>query len=418
MRHLPLILLCLSCGASLTSGAEWPGWRGPTSNGVAAPGNYPVKWSASENVAWSASLPGAAGSTPCVTGDWILLTCPRDGANTVLCFNRQGELQWTTPVGRDAGGKHKKGSGANPSPTTNGKLVFAYFKSGDLAALDLQGKIVWQTNLQEKFGPNDLWWDLGTSPVLTSRHLLVAVMQTAGSYVAAFDPATGDLAWKVDRNLGAPEEAGQAYSTPVVFQHNGQEQFVLVGADHVTCHAAADGHELWRVSGLNPEQNKFFRSIAGPVVSDGMVIAPYSRGDTVTGIRLGGSGDVTKSHVVWHKTGTGSDVPTPAAANGRFYLVRDKAALVECRDVATGEVVWTRELPKNRNAFSASPLLAGGRLYCTREDGTTFVLEASSGTLESENALAEEEFTVATPVAVDGQLLLRTFKRLYAIGSR
>ncbi|MFV0445041.1 MAG: PQQ-binding-like beta-propeller repeat protein [Planctomycetaceae bacterium] len=400
---------------SWVSAAEWPGWRGPASNGLAADGAFPVEWSATDKVAWSVDLPGAAGSTPCVTGNHIFLTGPKEGHNAVFCFSRQGQLQWETFVGQDAGGKHKKGSGSNPSPLTDGEQVYVYYKSGDLAALDLKGKIVWQTNLQQRFGPNDLWWDLGSSPVLTSKHLVVTVMQTENSYLAAFDPRSGELVWKIDRNLGAPEEAAQSYSTPVVCTHDGQEQLVVVGADHVTCHSTADGHELWRVGGLNPEQNKFFRSIAGPVVSDGIVIAPYARGDSVTGIRLGGTGDVTQSHVLWQLHDAGSDVPTPAAANGRFYICRDKAAQVVCRDVKTGDVIWTQQLAKNRNAFSASPILAGGHLYCTREDGVTFVLDAESGSLVGENRLAEE-FTVATPVFVEGQILIRTFERLYCIG--
>lgn len=395
----------------------WPGWRGPTSNGVAPPGEYPTQWTAEENIAWKIDLPGAAGSTPAVTDQQIFVTCPKDGKNMVLGFDRGGKLQWETPVGDDAGGKHKKGSGANPSPTTDGQRVYVYFKSGDLAALDFSGKVLWHTNLQKKYGENTLWWDLGTSPVLTSRHLVVTVMQTENSYVAAFDPATGELAWKVDRNLGAPEEAAQSYSTPVVFEHNGQEQIVIVGADHVTCHAAADGHELWRVGGLNPSQNMYFRSIAGPVVCDGLVIAPYARGDSITAIRLGGSGDVTSTHIAWQlQEAAGADVPTPAAVKGRLYVLRDKGAEVVCRDVATGNVIWTRALPKNRNSYSTSPILANGRLYCTREDGMTFVVNAASGELEHENPLGGE-FTVATPVPVDGQILLRTFERLYCIGA-
>lgn len=404
-------------GTSLAVAGDWPGWRGPTSNGVAAPGEYPIQWSAENNIAWKVELPAAGSSTPCVTGEQILFTGPNEGRNMVFCLSRDGQAQWETPIGTDVPGKNKKGSGSNPSPTTNGKLVFVYFKSGDLAAVDLAGVIVWQTNLQQRFGKDDLWWDLGTSPVLTAKHLVVTVMQTEHSYIAAFDPATGDLAWKVDRNLGASQEAAQAYSTPVVVNHNGEEQLVIVGADHVTCHSAADGHELWRVGGLNPTQNNFFRSIAGPVVSDGIVIAPYSRGDTVTGIRLGGSGDVLNSQVLYHKTDFGSDVPTPAAVNGRFYLCRDKAGQVDCCNVATGEIVWSQPLEKNRNGFSASPILAGGRVYCTREDGVTFVLDAETGKIESQNELAGE-FTVSTPVAVDGQILIRTFERLYCIGKQ
>lgn len=413
------ILCCLAALGMASSlpvhAATWPGWRGPSSQGVAPEGTYPIRWTESENVAWKAALPGAAGSTPAVTADRIFVTSPKEGQNALLCFSRGGELLWETTIGAERPGKHKKGSGANPSPTTDGQRVYVYFKSGDLAAVDFQGNIVWRTNLQQRFGPDDLWWDLGTSPVLTSRHLVVAVMQTENSYLAAFDPVSGDLAWKVDRNLGAPEEAAQSYSTPVVVEHNGQEQIVVLGADHCTCHAAEDGRELWRVGGLNPTQNHYFRSIAGPVVCDGVVIAPYARGETVTGIRLGGSGDVSRSHVLWHLNDAGADVPTPAAANGRFYVLRDKAGEVVCRDVDTAEVVWSRSLPRNRNSYSASPILAGGRLYCTREDGVTFVLNAATGEIEAENPLGDE-FTVASPVCLDGQILLRTFEHLYCIG--
>lgn len=409
------LIACLLFIALPASAGDWPAWRGPSAQGVAPAGNYPVRWTADDGVAWSVPLPGAAGSTPVVTPQAIYLTTPKDGQNTLLCFSRQGKLQWETALGTERPGKHKKGSGTNPSPLTDGTRIYAYFKSGDLAAVDRNGSVVWQTNLQKRFGPDDLWWDLGSSPVLTSKHLVVAVMQTDNSYIAAFDPASGELAWKVDRNLGAPEEAGQSYSTPAVVQHNGQEQLVLVGGDHVTCHSATDGRELWRVGGLNPEGNKYFRSIAGPVVWQDVVIAPYARGDTVTGIRLGGSGDVTTSHVLWQLNDAGADVPTPAAANGRFYVLRDKGATVVCRDAGTGAEIWSRALPRNRNSYSSSPTLAGGRLYCTREDGVTFVLNADTGAIEAENPL-HEEFTAATPVAVDGQLLIRTFERLYCIG--
>ena len=410
-----ILLVFLTTTFGLAEG--WPGWRGPTFNGVAEVGDYPANWSAEEGVDWQVDLPGAAGSTPCVTAERIVLTGTQDGKNAIWGYSRRGELRWEAFAGVDAGGKHKKGSGANPSPTTASDRVFAYFKSGDLAAVSLEnGEVLWQTNLQDRFGPSDLWWDLGTSPVLTSRHVVVTVMQSEGSYLAAFDPASGDLVWKVDRNLGAPEEAAQSYSTPVVIHHNGEEQIVVVGADHVTCHRASDGEELWRVGGLNPEQNKFFRSIAGPVVENGIVVAPYARGNSVTGIRLGGNGDVTDSHVVWQLTDTGADVPTPAAMNGRFYLCRDKSARVECRDVATGAMIWEQQLPKNRNAFSASPVLGCGRIYCTREDGVTFVLNAESGAVEAENAL-NGEFTVASPVLVDGQVLIRSFERLYCFGT-
>ena len=149
------------------------------------------------------------------------------------------------------------------------------------------------------------------------------------------------------------------------------------------------------------------------MVSDGTVIAPYGRGETLIAIKMGGKGDVTKSNTLWRETGNSPDVPTPAAANGRVYVLSDKG-LLRAIDIATGKVVSSLEFEKNRRGFSASPILAGGHLYCTREDGVTFVVKAGE-TLElvATNELGED--TVATPVFVDGKIYLRTYSGLYCV---
>ncbi len=421
--RLPLLLCLVLCASPLAAG-EWPSWRGPAGNGIAEGPNYPTQWSATENVKWKLPLPGAAGSTPVVTGSLIALTCAerdaqdQNGKNKVWGLSRDGKQIWNTEVGNEKPGKHKKGSGCNPSPVTDGQHVFVYFKSGDFAALDLTGKIVWHKNLQTEYGPDTLWWDLGSSPVLTEKHVVITVMQSgpSPSYLAAFDKATGNVVWKVLRELGAPEEAAQSYSTPVVTTFNGQETLVTVGADFVTAHSAADGQELWRVGSLNPEQNKYFRSIASAAVADGMVVAPYSRGEMLYGIKLGGSGDVTKTHVAWEKKGISADVPTPIAIDGQAFVLTDKGVLA-CLSAATGDVVWESQLEKSRHAFSASPILAGGNLYAIREDGRTFVAEAGTAFKHlSTNSLGDDVTVVATPVFVDGQILIRTFEGLYCIG--
>ncbi len=420
----PLLLCLVLLTTALTAG-EWPSWRGPNGNGIAVGETYPTQWSATEHVKWKTPLPGSAGSTPVVTGSLIALTCAerddkdQNGKNKVWGLNREtGEVLWKTEVGDEKPGKHKKGSGCNPSPVTDGKHLFVYFKSGDFAALDLTGKIVWHKNLQKEYGEDTLWWDLGSSPVLTEKHVVITVMQSppSPSYIAAFNKENGEVVWKVLREMGAPEEAAQSYSTPVVTTFKGQETLVNVGADFVTAHAAVDGKELWRVGSLNPEVNKYNRSIASAVVADGMVIAPYSRGGMLHGIEMGGTGDVTKSHVIWSKPGVSADVPTPIAVDAVAYVLTDKGVLA-CLNTTDGEVVWQSELEKNRHAYSASPILAGGHLYAIREDGKTFVAEAGAAfKLVAQNSLGEGQTVVATPVFVDGQILIRTFEGLYCIG--
>ena len=416
MRLFASLCLIAALASPLLAG-DWPNWRGPGYNGVASGTGYPTEWSATKNVAWKVQLPGKGSSTPVVWGQHIFLTSGSgaDGKNTLLAFNRDGKELWRVLIGSERAGKSKKASGSNPSCVTDGEHVFAYFKSGDLACVDFKGKIVWQTNLQAKYGEDTLWWDLGTSPVLTKAHCVVTVMQTGPSYLAAFEKATGKVAWKEDRNLGAPEEAAQSYSTPVVLNDKGKETLVVLGADHVTAHDAANGKELWRVGGLNPTGHKYFRSIASAVVHNGIVVAPYARTETVTAIKLGGNGDVTASHVAWTMKGNGSDVPTPAAADGKVYVLNDRGVL-SCLEIATGKEIWSGQAEKNRGNFSSSPTLADGKIYITREDGKTFVLaQGDEFKVLAANELDETQ-TVATPVFVDGKILIRTDTHLYCIG--
>lgn len=414
-----ITLICFFTSVVALEANDWTNWRGPAGDGTVAKGKFPVEWSAKKNLAWAVELPSRAGSTPVVTSGKIILTATIDSENGVLCFDQTGKELWRQTLGNVKAGKHKKASGSNPSPVTDGKHVYVYYKSGDFAALNLQGKIVWQKNLQQAYGEDTLWWDLGTSPVLTKQHVIVACMQSlpSPSYLAAFDKTTGEEAWRVERETGAPEEAAQSYSTPVVTEFEGEEQIVVLGADFVTCHSAQNGKELWKVGTLNPEQERYFRSIASPVITNGIVIAPYARGNTLTAIKMGGKGDVTKSHVLWTKRGLSSDVPTPAAKNGKVFVCTDKGT-VACLNAKSGKELWQTQTPKHRLKFSASPVLAGDLLYLLREDATCFVVSTEEKKVVATNALGDDEFVVSTPVLTNGQILVRTFEHLYSIGGK
>ncbi len=406
-----LVLTGLIAAGALAD--NWSHWRGPGSAGVGPDGTFPTKWSKTENVVWKVDLPGRGSSTPIVWEDYIFVTCGSDANNALLCFDRQGNKRWEKTFGRERAGKNRKASGSNPSPVTDGQRVWVYFKSGDFACVDFDGNVVWQKNLQADYGEDTLWWDLGTSPVLTKEFVVVACMQEGPSYLAGFDRQSGEVVWKVDRLFNTPIESDQSYTTPVVLSEGGEETIIVLGADHVTAHDATSGEELWRV-GLNPKQGENFRSIASPVVIDELLIAPYARGDTLTAIRLGGRGDVTGSHVAWVQEDAASDVPTPAVADGKIYVCRDRGEVL-CLDAQTGEKLWGQRMERNRTAYSSSPMLAGGHLYVTREDGKTFVLDVNNGgKLVATNELDEQ--TVATPVFADGKILIRTMESLYCIG--
>jgi outer membrane protein assembly factor BamB len=379
---------------------DWMEWRGPTANGVSGAKNVPVKWTNEENVRWKLALPNGSGATPIVHGGKIYLTGVKDGKNIVFCVGMDGKQQWEVALGDSESPKHRqKGSASHPSPATDGERLYVYYRSGEFACLDMMGKMLWRKNLQELYGEDTLYWDLGTSPALTKDYVLVATLHDPPSYVVAFEKATGDVAWKLERNLPAPRESHQSYSTPIVLVEDGVEKFYLLGSDHVTAHMVSDGTEIWRVGGFNPGQATNFRSIASPVLSAGILAAPYARGRTLTGLRIDGKGDVTDSHVVWCNHDFGSDVPTPTAIDGKLYTATDRGEFA-CLDIKTGEPLWSGELPA-RGTVSASPILADGKIYITNEEGTTFVLAQG------------DKFEV---LPLDGTVLIRTYENLYCIG--
>ena len=412
-------------GVSAEDAGQWKYWRGGDAKGVAPAGEYPVQWSPAEKADWRIELPGRGGSTPVIAGGMAFVTLGDEGTNHLLAIEvATGKVAWQAALGADTGGKHKKGSGSNPSPTTDGKHVYAYFRSGDLACVDMQGKVVWQRNLQKEFGEDTLWWDLGSSPILTDSTIVVAVMQSppSPSYVAAFDKQSGDQVWKVDRELGAPDEAAQSYTSPLTTVVDGKEIIAVMGADHLTLHEAATGKEVGKLGGFNPRGERFFRSIASPVIDGNIIVCPYSRGATLTAVDMSklmaGAG---KDSIVWHHEGQGADVPTPAARDGKMYLCGDRGE-VEALDIKSGETLWKIELPKNRNNYSSSPLVTNTHVYLTREDGQVFVIalpvEGSEAKVVAENELGDSaQYTVASPVPADDAILFRTANTLVKIGS-
>jgi len=411
---LAIAIVLASLEAPAEDSADWPRWRGPRDNGSTTAGVYPVKWDATANVLWKTALPGKGSSTPIVWKRRIYLTAPVEGKDALLAFDWSGKPLWKCVLGPERPGAHRNGSGCNPSATTDGQGVFAYFKSGTVAAVNLDGTLRWQTNLQARFGKDTLYWDIGSSPVLTARDVVVAVLQHGDSYLAALDKLSGKLRWKVARNYETPDEGDHSYATPLRIRHAGQDALLVMGGEHLTIHDAADGRVLWSCGGFNPDRKPNWLAVASVVLAGDMAVVPYARGNRLHGIRLGGSGDVTATHRAWERTDTGSFVPTPVEYRGRIYVLRDRGE-IECIDPATGKTLWSDALPKKSANYYASPTVAGGKLYAVREDGRVLVARVEGKfELLAENDLGER--AVASPVPVAGRLLLRGEKHLFCMG--
>ena len=306
---------------------------------------------------------------------------------------------------------------ANPSLVTDGKHLYAYFKSGLLASITMEGEIAWSVNLQLEFGKDTLWWDLGTSPVLTSEGVLIAVMQTGESYLVTFEKMTGEVLWKVDRNFSTPEESDQAYTTPIVTTLNGKQVIVIFGADRLTGTDPKSGAELFVVEGFNPDARKMWRSIASPALFGQYVVVPYGRGNYVSGVSLFDCLAKTDNPILWTQEGIGSDTPTPVVRGNEVFVLGDKGTIT-CLDLKSGDISWSSRLPRSRTKCFSSPLLLGNRMYCFREDGVGHVIDIQA---EGEvlSTVDLEDSIVAQPIPYqDSMILVRTRQYLYLFGKQ
>ena len=416
MKSPAFFLLAVAFSStSLLTAANWPQWRGPDGTSLALPGNYPTKFSPSENVAWKVKLPGIGSSTPAVWEDRIFVTCGIEGQDGIVAYDWSGAEIWRETLGPERPGKHKNGSGSNPSPITDGKNLVVYYKSGTVASLTHEGKVNWKTNLQQQFGEDTLWWDLGTSPVFAGGNIVIAVMQEGESYVVALNPADGKLVWKVDRTFPVQKETGQSYTTPYLTKIAGQETLVIWGADHLTGHDPKDGKTLWTCGGFNPEDKAMWRVIASPAIVDGIAVVPYGRTKYTAAVKLGGSGDITASARLWERNDLGADCPTPVGRDGKVYVLSDRGA-ISCLDVKTGKTLWEGVIPRASANYYSSPILAGDLLYCAREDGGIAVVKIGETGMEVLSVNEMGERIAAAPVPVRDRLLIRGVDHLFCLG--
>ncbi|MBL8852938.1 MAG: PQQ-binding-like beta-propeller repeat protein [Planctomycetaceae bacterium] len=397
--------------------ANWTNWRGADGARALETGPKVLKFGG-EQFRWKVALPGKGSSTPIVVDGRIFVTVPVEGVDALLCFDADGQQVFQTIFGAENPGKHRRGSGANASPVSDGQDVFVYFKSGTLASVDGKGAVNWQVDLVEKYGRESLYWDHGTSPILTERYVVMARMDERDSWLAAFDKKTGELAWKVERNYTTPRECDHGYSTPIVIQHDGQESILTWGAEQITIHQALDGKLVWSCGNFNPEKNELWPTIASPVVVGDMAVVAYGRADRGTprlfGVRLSGQGDVTKTNHVWSRDDIGAFVPTPLV-HGKEVIVLGDRGDVECLNPQTGETIWKDKYPQARANFYASPLLLGPYLYAIREDGAAFVseIEGRSVKLLAENEMQQD--IVGSPVPFGDSILIRGETHLFCI---
>ncbi len=440
-RNVGLSLLVVLVAAIGLHADDWPQWRGPFGTGVSNETGLPLRWSATTNIAWTAALSGQGVSTPIVTGERVIVTSqigtgvrrpgnhPRlvQGGDATAAGERaltaiasaegrtffvveafshtDGRKLWEyrleaegtlTPV-------HDKHNLATPSPASDGTLIYAWFGTGQLVALDLNGRLVWQRHLGREIAPFDIQWGHGSSPMVHGDLLYLLCDHTPASYLLAVDTRTGRDRWKADRGRGRA-----SYSTPFVVAGPAGPEIVVNSNERVDAYDAASGRLLWYTGGAN----RF--PIPMPVLHDGVLyLSRGYRSGPYLAVRPGGRGDVSSSHVLWSVETGAPYVSSLVFANGLLFMAND-TGIVTAVDAGTGERVWQHRVP---GVFSASPLAAEGRVYFVSESGRTLVMRAA----RTPEVLAENDLDahlVASPAAARGKIFLRGDDRLFAVGAR
>ena len=420
MRRALLILIDESATATAVASANWPAWRGPAGDGVSAEKNLPVKWSPTENIAWKLQLPQWSGATPVIWGDTIFLNVAEaDGNNLSLwaVSRAKGDVLWKRPLST-GNNKQRKQNMSSPSPVTDGTTVWVMTGTGFLKAFDFKGTELWMRDIQKDYGRFGLNWGYANSPLLHEGDLFVPVlhgMKTDDpSYMLRIDGKTGKTEWRVERPTKAIRESPDSYITPALVKrrHRARDRPQRRRRRHRPRSGDGQGAVARRRAQPAERSQLPHRRVAGDVAGD-IVIAP-TRERPMLALRAGGRGDVTTSHKLWAFQ-NGPDVPTPVTDGTYVYVVNDRG-IAYCLELKTGKLVYGPER-LTPATYSASPVLADGKIYITSEDGVTSVYRAGPKfELLAENKM--DDYTLSSIAVKEGQLFLRTAGWLWVIGQR
>jgi outer membrane protein assembly factor BamB len=405
-RWLSTALIALT--ATTLTAADWPAFRGPNADGHYVGKPLVTEWGVNRNVTWKTPLPGKGWSTPIAVGDRLIVTTAvpagSDYSLRALALSQKtGAILWDKELfvekTADVPQPHKKNSHASPSPVSDGKQVWVHFGHMGTACLGLDGNVLWKTQ-ELKYDPLH---GNGDSPILVDDLLVFNCDGKDVAFVAALDKATGQVRWKTPRKTGA--RMTFSFATCLLIEHAGRRMIVSPAADFCMGYDPKSGAELWRVKYPQPG----WSLIAQPVTTKGLVvIATGYTNQHLIAFRPDGTGDITPQ-IVWDMKRNAPNTPTPIAVGDELYVLSD-AGFLTCMDALSGKVHYAERLAGR--AYSASPILADGKLYFTSELGVGQVIAVGKEFREVSRSELDEK-TFASPVPVDGALYLRTESQLY-----
>ena len=383
---------------------DWPAWRGPNGDGISTESTAPIEWSPESGLVWKINLPGIGRSSPIVFADRIFVSTgtAEDAARRVLCIDRSsGKILWNTIVHQGPGGKmHQDNTTASSTPATDGQHVYAVFIDDvgmTAAALDFNGRIVWKSS------PGTFYSNHGfaASPVLYGKGVIINGQQDGTAFVTMLDRNSGKELWRYTPAINL-----RSFSTPVLTKHEGHDLLILTGSQHTAALNPATGELIWHVEGPS---EKF---VCTPSIGHGLVFSFAGSPDKKSlAVRLGGSGNVTATHVAWRSERGMPYVPSPLLVGDYLHVIND-LGVYSCIEPKTGNVLHTA---RALGSTYSSPIAVGNHIYLFEDTGRCTIFENRPGFhIVARNEIGEEVYT--TPAISNGQLFIRSTNSLFCIG--
>lgn len=439
MRVFPWFLPILLFAHASAMADDWPQWRGPAGNGSADEKGLPESCDPA-TAKWSTTLPGASHATPIIIGERVFVTATERASKGVMavCLNASdGTIRWQRRLGDDI--KAPQNNGATPSPVSDGKTVWFLLGNGLLAALDIDGKPLWERALTAKHGNLATKFGYSSSPLLWRDTLYVQLLRRDRPYsgeagvpgpldslVLALDPATGQEKWCHVRATEAVDESRESYTTPVACE-TGAGELLIQGGDCISGHDPATGAEHWRCD-YNPERETIWRVIPSPLMAGDRIVVGLPRGGPLLALKPGASGRIKPTDALWTYDERTSDSGTPLFYKDLIYVLQSDrndpwnrkgksspGIFLLVIDPATGRETGRCQIDKS-GAWRASPTGADGKIYLLSEKGEAVVLAAGTTPRILSRAKYDDGPACATIAAANGCLFIRTASKLTCLG--
>lgn len=415
------LLLCLAATAAVAD--EWPQFRGPGGLGHTPEKNLPLTWGGekAENVAWKSPIIGEGHASPVVWGERVFLSTVRwPGGKAdpktmpehhVACYSaKDGKLAWDTLVepGPWLRSDFRSGAGggyAAPTPATDGRHVYVVFSSSVMAALDMDGKVVWRQEIR----PHTFDVTIGGSPVLhgDSVIFLCAMAKPSDSRLVAFKKADGSVKWETKL-----PKVGFAHSTPVIVAVGGKPQVVIVASgigvtsEGVQAFDPDDGRRIWWCKGAG--------DASSPAFGGGILYTDSGRGGSGTALDPSGEGDLT-SKIKWTAGGLSEAIGSPIIVGDHVFRLQSPGVL-RIWGLADGAETDKQRLAGVSSTW-ASPVSDGdGRIYFASGGKSTVIQAGPQLKVLAVNDLGDPNH--ASPAVSNGRIFIAGLKNLYCIAAR